>query len=383
MHDSSNLLRRALSVTAILVATILAQTSTGINSVLWPVALQGHGHSNTLIGISLSLEIVAVIMLSSYITWLISRIGMALSIYIAGILRALAIIGLTYTENYYLWCIGIFIYGISTYTIIIALQTWLNTLTFERYKGLIIGFYSAAISLGVALGPVVLRFIDPADLWPVKINAGIALSAIAPLVIMYFLIPKITTSPNPRVAFTVKLSPAVMFSALAGGVTFFGLPAFLTLFGMKNGLELGQASLLITAFMLGSISVGLLISLLSDFIDRRYVIIVCFFVGLLCAVYLSMAIYNYHYALALLFVWGGVAGGIYAVGLTIIGERFREEDQVSANTAYALMDSIGGAIGVNAIGFAMDMMGSEGLAYVIVTVAVSYFIFALSRYRIN
>jgi len=88
-------------------------------------------------------------------------------------------------------------------------------------------------------------------------------------------------------------------------------------------------------------------------------------------------------ALLMLYLWGGLMGGIYAVCLTIVGERFRLEDQVSANITYVLMDAAGGFIGVFLIGVAMDVAGPEGLAYVIVSASISYFIFALSRHRVE
>ncbi|MBF0301058.1 MAG: MFS transporter [Oligoflexia bacterium] len=175
----------------------------------------------------------------------------------------------------------------------------------------------------------------------------------------------------------------LLISSLVGGITFYGLPAFLTLYGMMNKLSIERSAYLITMFMLGSITLGFLISSLSDRFNRIHVITFCVFVGLLSSIYLPLAIYSYPQALFLLFLWGGVSGGIYASGLAKVGEIFRKEDQISANVAYSLMDCIGGVVGVFLMGFTMDMVGSDGPIYVIITAAIFYFIYMLSTYEIE
>ena len=53
---------------------------------------------------------------------------------------------------------------------------------------------------------------------------------------------------------------------------------------MMNGLSVQRASLLLTAFMLGSVSLGLLISSCSDRLNRTLLTILCVLVGVVCAV---------------------------------------------------------------------------------------------------
>jgi MFS family permease len=168
-------------------------------------------------------------------------------------------------------------------------------------------------------------------------------------------------------------------SSFVGGVTFFGLPAFLTLYGLMNGMSLTNASLLLTAFMLGSVSLGLAIATFSGKAQRTLVTISCVLVGVICAIYLPLAIYNYGIALMLLFVWGGAAGGIYGMGLATVGDLFRQEDQVSANVAYSILDNVGGIVGVLLIGALMGAGISDGIVYVIVLAALCYFIYCLSQ----
>jgi MFS family permease len=191
--------------------------------------------------------------------------------------------------------------------------------------------------------------------------------------------PRVGNQARLRLLYAIRMAKVPMLSAFVGGVTFFGLPTFLTLYGMMNGLPIGRAALLLTAFMLGSVTLGLLISSLSDRINRTVLTIGCVLVGVVCAVYLPLAIYNYNIALALLFIWGGAAGGIFATGLASVGDLFRKEDQVSANVAYSVMDNVGGILGVLLIGLLMGAGIADGIVYVIVLTALIYFIYCLAQ----
>jgi MFS family permease len=362
--------------------TFLVQIIPGVNAVLLPLTLQKQGYNNTLIGLCLSAEFVAIVSLSRYLSALIDRLGMANALFLSTMIQAGVLFLLMVSHSLLVWALAIYFYGAAASVFLVALQTWLGVLPLKRIKGLVFGIYGAAISLGFAAGPILLQYTGMEGRMPFYATILISLLAALPFLALRSWIPRIQSHERPRIGFVVRLSPAVFYSAMVGGITFYGIPAFLTIYALMNGMPVKQAPFLLTMFMLGTLALGFLISFLSDFWDRRYVILLCVFVGLLCAVYLTIAIFSYVSALALLFVWGGVQGGIYATGLSLIGERFREEDQVSANVAYTLIESIGGVIGVFLIGAAMDVIGSEGLVYVIVTAATVYFIFALSRYRV-
>lgn len=369
------------AILTVMVDTVLVQISLGINSIVFPLTLESLGFSKTLIGLILSVEVFAIVSVSRSISRLISRFGLSTVLLALPPVRAGLLVLLGSSGTWWAWMILVFWYGLATNVFLVALQTWLNTIPLEHSKGLVIGAYSASLSAGVALGPVVVHVIavDRPELF--KVNALICLLSWLPVIGTVRLVPRLTTLDKPRVLFIIRHASVIMAAAFVGGFTWFGLPAFLTLFGVGSGLTTVQASFLLPMFMFGSMTLGWAISWLSDTIDRSRVVSVCVFLSLLCSAYAPMIIYEYRVALLLFYLWGGLMGGIYAVCLTMVGEMFRMEDQVSANITYVLMDASGGFIGVFLIGLAMDFAGQEGLAYVLVSASICYFIFALSRHR--
>jgi MFS family permease len=367
-------------VVGLILSTAMVQAAVGFNTVLFPVRLEDYGFSKTLIGICLSFEVASVLVIVGSINGIISRLGLVGTIFIATSGRLLMLLILSQTRSFPLWCFSIFGFGLTTYLILIALQTWINGVPLQRYRGLVIGCFSSALSLGTASGPIVLNMVGVGGgARPFQASMGIVVLSLLLLLPLLRFAPVISSQPRLRLRYVIRMARVPMMSSLVGGVTFFGLPAFLTLYGMMNGLSVQRASLLLSAFMVGSVSLGLLISILSDHVNRTLLIVACVLVGVVCAVYLPLGIYNYPIALGLLFVWGGAAGGVYATGLATVGHLFRQEDQVSANVAYSMMDNLGGVISVLLIGFLMGAGIADGIVFVTVFTALAYFIYCLSQ----
>jgi MFS family permease len=370
-------------VLLVIVAAATAEVCAGLNSVLFPVTLESFGLSNSLIGFILSVEVLSVVFLSPFISRIIAILGIFKATILGAIGRAIILMALIKTDNVFAWVILLFLFGNCSTVLGISLQTWVNFTNLKGVRGFVVSIYSASLAIGIALGPVLLQFIGNSRSLAFTVSAVITLIAVIPTLFVRKSIPDFEVSERPRIGFVIRTGKYVMFSALVGGISFWGLPSFLTIYGMDAGLSFKQASLLITMFMLGGLFLGPLIGYISDRLERRQVILFSFLTGLLCSVFLPIAIFNLIPVYILLFVWGGAMEGVSSGGMAMLAEMFRKEDQVSANIAYTLMDAIGGSLGIVLIGVAMDWHGSEGLVYVIVGAAVIYFNFALTQYKVE
>lgn len=369
------------SVIGVLVCAVAVMGATGINAVLLPVRLQEMGYSKSAIGLCMAVEVAAVVLISPYVAKIVSTLGLTATFFAAAVVRLLCLAVMMQFPGYATWAMAIFGYGMASNIFVTAVITWLSALPLGRFSGLCTGLFSSALSLGTATGPLALSFAGFSGSRPFQANMLVVVLAVVPVILLLTRIPKITPSPKPRIFFIARLSPAVVASAFVGGITFFGLPAFLTLYGIQNKYDPQSASWLLSAFMLGSVTLSPVVGILSDYVDRRLVILTCFATGMIAAIYLPLAIVSYPATLALLYIWGGSSGGIFAVGIAFLTARFRPEDHVSVGVTYTLMDCLGGTVGVFLIGYAMDI-DRDGLTYVISAAAICYFIFALTRFRV-
>jgi hypothetical protein len=58
---------------------------------------------------------------------------------------------------------------------------------------------------------------------------------------------------------------------------------------------------------------------------------------------------------SLLFVWGGVVGSLYAIGLAHLGSRYQGAELASGNAAYILLYSAGMLAGPPLMGLGLDL----------------------------
>ena len=68
----------------------------------------------------------------------------------------------------------------------------------------------------------------------------------------------------------------------------------------------------------------------------------------------------------LLFVWGGVASGIYPVALSMAGDRFQGTDLVAINAAIIMAYGLGALAGPALGGVAIDISDPQGLLWLFV-----------------
>lgn len=374
-------MRNMTSAICLIFATFFVQFSSGLNYILVPLSMIKQNFSESFVGMALSFEILATVLLFKKMSDLIRHIGMARTLMFGSMLRFSVVLWYAQINERWLWLVGIFIYGLATALILVVIQTWLNTQNLGKAKGLFMGLYSSALSCGVAAAPVAFFMYTRSGIAEFSpFCMGAAGTLIPVLLLLPFLgkVPKTKKSKQIRFGYIFGNSRRVMLSALAGGVCFYGLPSFLTIYGIRNNMEPEQASFLMTMFMLGSVSLGLIGSSVCAFINTGRLVLTYMAISAVCAVFLSLVVYtDYIASLILLFVWGGSMGSIYAIGLIIIGEHFLQKDQVSANVCYVLMDSLGGLLGLCVIGVAIDCFSVEGMSYTIAATCSVYFAYSL------
>jgi MFS family permease len=81
-----------------------------------------------------------------------------------------------------------------------------------------------------------------------------------------------------------------------------------------------------------------------------------------------------------LFIYGGAVVGLYTVGLTLLGQRFRGADLAAANSAFVLMYSTGALLGPPLSGLAMDLWNPHGLIAAMGGMCAIYLLIAGWRY---
>ena len=154
----------------------------------------------------------------------------------------------------------------------------------------------------------------------------------------------------------------------------------LPVWGVRVGLGDRLAAATVSGIYIGAIALQLPIGLLSDKLTRRAALRLCSVVGLAGAALLPFLAASHVALFVLLFIWGGIASGIYPIALSMAGDRFDGAELVAVNAALISAYGMGALAGPALGGAAMDLWNPQGLSAFFVVVFLG-FTLAISRRR--
>ena len=280
----------------------------------------------------------------------------------------------------WLWFVLRLLLGAASEVLFVLSETWLNALSAEESRARAMAAYTTALSLGFALGPLILSLVGTDGFLPYAVGAALAAGAA-----VFVVSPRIEAptferpaAGNPLAA--MRLAPIAMAAtALNAAVETAGL-SFLALYAMATGWTEAQATQLMSCMMVGAIVLQLPIGWLGDKIDRRRLIVALAALSAAGALAWPWALEAGPWIIfALLFFWGGAFVGIYTIMLTIVGSRFSGSALVGIYAGMGLVWGAGALIGPLLAGLAMHA-ARHGLA-LFVALACAMFMAAALRFK--
>jgi MFS family permease len=156
-------------------------------------------------------------------------------------------------------------------------------------------------------------------------------------------------------------SPSAAIAGLSYGAIEICLGSFITIYAVRLGSPETAATLLLTAWGLGTMILQPLIGWLSDRIDRRWVLVLCGVVVVTGASTIALVPPAGPGALVIVFIWGGFIAGLYTVGLAHLGSNFKGSDLAAANSAFSILYAVGTIAGPGIGGLAIDAWRPYGV----------------------
>ncbi|TDT89584.1 putative MFS family arabinose efflux permease [Azorhizobium sp. AG788] len=344
----------------ILTATMFGLTYS-LSAPLIALDLAQRGLSDGLIGANAAMHAVGVLITALILPRLVAKLGPRLLI--LGSLAASAAVLVAFSQVSAIWLFFVLrvLLGMSAEALFVLSETWINALSTEETRARAMAVYTAALSLGLALGPTILSVLGAQGPTPYLVGAGLALAAGA-FILAPFVVAPAYEKPsvgNP-LRFAAMAPVAIGATVLNAAVETAGL-SFLALYAINLGWGEENATQLISVMMIGAIVLQLPIGWLGDKMDRHKLVIACGALATLGAMLWPLALLHPVSTYTLLFLWGGAFVGIYTLTLTIVGSRFSGGDLVGIYAVMGLTWGGGALVGPLAAGFAMQAT-THGLA---------------------
>jgi MFS family permease len=152
-----------------------------------------------------------------------------------------------------------------------------------------------------------------------------------------------------------------------------GMLAFLSVYGVRNGMTVETAALLLTALSFGNVFFQIPIGWIADKIGKARMMIACFVFSVIGLAILPLSL-NAPWIWPLMLFLGASGFGIYTIGLAELGDRFKGPDLIAGTSAFSTAWGLGALTGSVVCGLAMYQFGPDGFPLALLAIFVAYLI---------
>jgi MFS family permease len=353
---------RRSTLAAVFCATLGVGLIFGFQPPLLAFVLTRQGTSSFAIGAVTSVSTIAVIALAPFYPRIIARLGPRLAI-IMGIGIAVAILLLMpFLAGLRAWMVLRWVTGCALGLAWIATEVWLNILSGDQSRSIVMGMYATVFAAGVMAGPLLLQFTGSAGNRPFYVGAFCLAATALPLFFSRHE-SRVDHQPlrNRPLGQLIRAAPIAMLAALIAGLVESTDISLLPVFGLRRGLDESSALAMVTVFLAGNVLLQLPISRLADRFGRLHILTACAVVTAIGPLLLGFVMGTPWLLWPLMLLWGGTLYGFYTQGIALLGESYPVGYLAAANAVFIVVYCTGGIVGPGLGGLAMDLWSPGGL----------------------
>ncbi len=348
------------SLAALLASIALLYGGNTLMSTLLPVRAGQEGFDAVFVGGMGTGYFIGFIFGCQFTPWLVRRVGHIRAF------GAMAAIAASTTLCFVLfldpasWIVLRLIYGVVGAGLLMVVESWLNERAGTGSRGRVLAIYTLVYLAAQVASQQLFLFIPARD---------VTLFLIAAIVVCLSLVPiAVTTSQSPAPLRTAKLklrplyltSPVATLGCLGVGLANGAFWSLAPLYAQGSGLSTQTVGMFITAVIIGNAVLQWPIGWLSDKVDRRIPILICFFGASALGLVMSV-MEGVYLILGIAAIYGAFAQSIYALLVAHAGDRADPEDFVSTSGGLLMLYGIGALIGAMPGAVLMDVFGHHAL----------------------
>lgn len=256
------------------------------------------------------------------------------------------------------WALMRLVFGFCMAGLYIVLESWLNDASTPRTRGRTLAIYMVVSMGGLAIGQLIIAFVD---------TAGFTLFIIASVLVSLALVPvtlaATTEAPPVREAERLGLRElyqtvptglvGMLFTGMSVGVLF----SLGAVYARGVGFEPQRLAAFLVLPTIGSLLLQLPVGLISDRLPRRAVIFVVAIAATVICVAMAILPSDSSLVLAGMFLLGGMTFPLYSLLLTYTLDWSAPGKAIGASSSLLRVNAIGAVIGPLV---AASVMGSVG-----------------------
>ena len=346
---------------------------------LLSLILESRGYSNTEIGLNVVAQPLAVILFVRITPIIIHKIGLARSIVIAQIFTILLYFTFPIFESLTAWFIIRFLIGFAGALAWNAFDTWMLSMANDSNRGKIVTIYNTVFVIGFAIGPMVISLTGIEGWLPFVVIAALSFLAIIPLITIKIDDPKLPEKKSLPVFAAIIAAPTIFGAAILCGLDDVMFVSFFPIFMIKSNFSQDLALQYVTITLVGGVICQPIVGVLLDKVNKRLLMNIAVLITFICPIIFAIFINNFYIMAISCFMWGGAASGIFAISLTMLGERYSASQVAGATAILVMVFEVGSLTGPLIGGRVMDIVGPMGFIYTITSFTFIFLVISIYR----
>lgn len=339
----------------------------GLTLQLMPLLMEKNGWPAWAIGLNVAMGPIGIILAGPFLPRLLGNTGTKRAAFVLVAILMASLVAIS-VSPFWAWFPLRFIFGMATSALFTISEAWVLSFATNENRGRVMGLYTSLLAVTFSVGPLILPWTGLEGFLPWGIGIACILISILPLAFVKVSDDAFHQKDGAGFFGFVTKAPMLLFAVCAATLFDNVLISFFTIYGIRNGLELGTASSMLGIGIIGNVLFFYPLGWLSDRWSRKGVMLVTAVMTILLSLSL-LAVITHWLAWPVMMLLTGSAFGVYVVALATMGDRFKGPDLIAGSAAIAAMWGVGGLIGPPVAGLAIDLYGINAMP---VTLAAFY-----------
>jgi MFS family permease len=264
----------------------------------------------------------------------------------------------------------------------VVAESWLNGLASNTFRGRLLAMYNVVTIGAYGAGQLLVFNFDARTLTGFAFAAVVSSLAVIPVVMSeQAATPNVDNHTHITMRELAKIVPTGAGTILLVGLAHGGMLGMAVIYATREGLSVGRVGILIAAINLGGMALTWPISSASDDLDRRIIGVLSSLAVIVLGLVMLTQTPSSWFTTALLFAIGGFSFPLYAVGGAYTNDWVSPEQMGAAASQLVTLYGFGAMIGPLVAAPFLDIIGTQGFAWSIVSLHALILLFLIYRIR--
>ena len=264
----------------------------------------------------------------------------------------------------------------------VVAESWLNGLATNTFRGRLLAVYNVVTIGAYGAGQLLVFNFDARTLTGFAFAAVVSSLAVIPVVMSeQAATPNVDNHTHITMRELARIVPTGAGTILLVGLAHGGMLGMAVIYATREGLSVGRVGILIAAINLGGMALTWPISSASDDLDRRIIGVLSSLAVIVLGLVMLTQTPSSWFTTALLFAIGGFSFPLYAVGGAYTNDWVSQEQMGAAASQLVTLYGFGAMIGPLVAAPFLDIIGTQGFAWSIISLHALILLFLIYRIR--